>query len=250
MTSLAISALTGSPCLAQAKSKPGFSDEVSYTNDIAPVVKNFCTTCHAGNDPEGDFVLTSYADVRKHTEQGELLKRINDAQDPMPQKGLMPPHLRRLFQAWAEAGYLCEESDKSLIELAKLSRDPRTIEQIMHLSKLSLSIKRNAKTRGKRLLIYLSQKPFTDERGKFMTQGGYLRSDLLDTILLFPELSESSSEFTITYLHPGDYFLTVVADMNNDGFPAIGDIATPTTKVHVEPEIHLRLTVDRLTTQN
>lgn len=34
-------------------------DEVSYSNDIKPLVENFCTTCHAGDDPEGDMVLTS-----------------------------------------------------------------------------------------------------------------------------------------------------------------------------------------------
>ena len=54
-----------------------FQDEVSYSHDIQPIVKNFCTTCHAGDDPEGEFVLTSYADVRKYTEKGKLLKRIN-----------------------------------------------------------------------------------------------------------------------------------------------------------------------------
>ena len=61
-------------------------DEASYTNDIRPIVNNFCTTCHAGDDPEGEFVLTSYEDVLKHTKKGELLKRINDAEEPMPQK--------------------------------------------------------------------------------------------------------------------------------------------------------------------
>ena len=77
---------------AQQKKKTPSQDEVSYTNDIRPVVNNFCTTCHAGDDPEGEFVLTSYKDVRKHTGKGKLLKRINDADDPMPQ------YMRRTFQ--------------------------------------------------------------------------------------------------------------------------------------------------------
>ena len=55
-----------------------YQDEVSYSNDIQPIVKNFCVTCHAGDDPEGEFVLTSYKDVRKYTEKGKLLERIND----------------------------------------------------------------------------------------------------------------------------------------------------------------------------
>ncbi|MEM9017113.1 MAG: hypothetical protein AAGC68_08860, partial [Verrucomicrobiota bacterium] len=92
--------------LQAQESSNSFEDEVSYSNDIRPVVKNFCTTCHAGDDPEGDFVLTSYVEVREHTEGGELLRRINDPNDPMPEDGLMPKHLRRLFQTWADSGYL------------------------------------------------------------------------------------------------------------------------------------------------
>ena len=49
-------------------------DEISYSNDIRPVIQNFCTTCHAGDDPDGDFTLTSYKDVRYHVEKGELLE--------------------------------------------------------------------------------------------------------------------------------------------------------------------------------
>ena len=67
-------------------------DEVSFTNDIQPLVREFCSTCHAGDDPEGDLLLTTYAEVRKQAEKGELLERINDAKDPMPEDGLMPQH--------------------------------------------------------------------------------------------------------------------------------------------------------------
>ena len=57
-------------------------DEVSYSNDIKPLVDDLCPACHAGDDPEGGFVLTSYADVRRQTEKGKLLMRINYAKDP------------------------------------------------------------------------------------------------------------------------------------------------------------------------
>jgi len=86
---------------AQVK-RSEIKDEVSYSNDIRPIVNNFCTTCHAGDNPEGEFVLTTYQDVRKHVEKGKLLKRINDEKEPMPQNGLMPKYMRRLFQVWAE----------------------------------------------------------------------------------------------------------------------------------------------------
>ena len=89
-----------------AQSNESIRDEVSYTNDIRPIVNNFCTTCHAGDNPEGEFVLTSYEDVRKHVEKGKLLQRINDPDEPMPQNGLMPKYMRRLFQVWADTGYI------------------------------------------------------------------------------------------------------------------------------------------------
>ena len=81
-------------------------DEISYTNDIQPIVKEFCTTCHAGDEPEGDFVLTSYQAVRDEIENGDLLKRINDPKDPMPESGLMPQYMRRMFQIWANTGFI------------------------------------------------------------------------------------------------------------------------------------------------
>ena len=79
--------LSSCTCSGQTETKSTIRDEVSYTNDIRPIVNNFCTTCHAGDAPEGEFVLTSYKDVRKHVEKGELLPRINDAKRPMPQNG-------------------------------------------------------------------------------------------------------------------------------------------------------------------
>ena len=86
--SAALASLVATSMALGQSSDGQFRDEVSYTNDIRPIVNNFCTTCHAGNNPEGDFVLTSYQDVRKHVEEGDLLKRINDSEDPMPQNGV------------------------------------------------------------------------------------------------------------------------------------------------------------------
>lgn len=443
-------------------------DEVSYTNEIRPIVNNFCTTCHAGDNPEGEFVLTSYADVRRHTEQGDLLKRINDAENPMPQNGLLPNYMRRLFQLWADGGfvqhgkatarqarseymkftppqirpvnvqekgfelleymqghwvgsmqlmgqdydwmafdyraispshvhgifeggtignlftsffvtqfkgtrtifarnggllngiyrtsyfvldqvdygedwacyrlvdayggpgimwmdltfhgdslefnsytsrfgltepklhmafkgqrkhgelaaaaaravgfpknvvevdfsrglpapnwpegvprtsasYISQEKGKSLEELGRSSRDPYRIQQIPHLSKLTVSVARNSATRGKKLQVYLSRQPLTDRPGKFLTQGGYVRADLLDGLLSFPELSSKEESFTFTYLHPGKYFLTVVADMDGDGYPSPGDITHPVTPVTVRPESSQRVEIKDLAVLN
>ena len=458
---LAIS-MVGS-ALGQSRSK-SFKDEISYTNDIQPIVKNFCTTCHAGKNPEGDLVLTSYADVRKHLEKGNLLKRINDTEDPMPPSGRIPKYMRRMFKLWAENGYvekgkrrkdakdgfgidyekfkapkivlvdvtkkgfdffenmqghwvgsmnlmgqqfdwmafdfraiapshvhgifeggtignlftsffitnfngkrtimarnggilngiyrtsyfvldqvaerknksgkkekyfrlvdayggkdimwmeitfvddtivfnaytsrfgltsparahmkftgkrmhpelaknaakavgypknvidkdfakglpkpnwgsknmvitsasyMWEEKGKSLVELGKIAKDPYRIDQMPYLSKLKVSIERNELIKNKKLHLYLSNRPLTNKAGKFITQSGYIRSDLLDGLLLFPEIDGKSSEFTFTYLHPGEYYLTVIADMDADGFPTPGDVTHALQKVVVKPK--------------
>lgn len=445
-------------------------DEISYTNDIKPLVENFCTTCHAGDDPEGDFVLTSYAEVRKQTEKGELLKRINDAEDPMPEDGLMPKYMRRMFQLWADGGYvnvgkkkpgsgqgikyakfdppnikpvdinrqgfdllnnmqghwvgslylmgenydwwafdyravapshvhgifeggtignlftsffvtefkgtrtivarnggllngiyrtsyfvldqvqtgrgwsyyrlvdayggkdimwmeltfsgngiefnsytsrfgltgppkkhmgfkgqrmhpelaakaardvgfprnvihfkmpaefpkidwgegvpqtsatyMSQEASKSLVELGRLAKDPYRIEHMPHVASLTVNVQRTGLTRGKNLTLYLSREALTDRRGKFITRYGYVKEELLNGLLLFPDLGAKRDEFTFTYLHPGKYFLTVFADMDGDGYPSPGDITHPVRPVTVAPKSSSRVDIRNLTVKN
>ena len=453
--------------LAQSQ-QDKLQDEVSYSNDIRPIVNNFCTTCHAGENPEGEFVLTDYESVRRHTEKGDLLKRINDAVDPMPQNGLMPKYMRRLFQTWANDGYpnqgktkpirdrkqmqeftpaeiapvdinkqgfemleylqghwvgsmnlmgqefdwmafdfrpiapshihgifeggtignlftsffvadfkgkrtimarnggilngiyrtsyfvldkvnygrdvgyyrlvdayggkdimymeltfrgdaiefsaftsrfglteprphmtfkgirkhpelatraakavgfpsnvvdhdfsnglpeptwaddypltsasyISDETGKNLIELGKLAKDPRRIDQMPHLSQMTVQVQRNQATNDKKLHLYLSRDALVSPSGDFITRYGYIREELLDTLLLFPEIAKNQSEFTFTYLHPGDYFLTVVADMDDDGFPSPGDITHSRRKVNVKPTTKQTITISDLNVKN
>ncbi len=77
---------------------------------------------------------------------------------------------------------------------------------------------RNKAIEGKKLHVSLSRDALVDARGKFITQGGYIREDLLNTLLSFPELGAKETDFTFMYMHPGTYYLTVIADMDGDGF--------------------------------
>ena len=458
---------------APALSFAQIEDQISFTHDIQPVVREFCATCHSGDDPEGDLVLETYQDVRKQVEHGKLLKRINDPKKPMPESGLMPQYLRRMFKVWAESGYVKmgpgkpkkfsrkwdfekfkppaisavdirkqgfdllermpghwigsmnlmgrefewfafdyrpiapshvhgmfeggtignlftsffvanykgkpaimarnggilngiyrvsyfvldyvqygngyayyrlvdayggkdimwmeltfaintlefnaytsrfglnsppkrhmsfqaermhphlaksaakavgfpklvvekdfskgmpapnwgnegphtsasyiweqEKADQSLIELGKLAKDPYRIDQMPHVSQCKVTIARTPKVQGKKLLLYLSEKALTDKNGKFITQFGYIREDLLNTLLLFPELSGKQDEFNFTYLHPGKYYLTIIADMDGDGFPSPGDISCPSTFLNIRPKTHSQIQIRNLNTQN
>ncbi|MEM8885440.1 MAG: hypothetical protein AAGD14_15350, partial [Planctomycetota bacterium] len=117
-------------------------------------------------------------------------------------------------------------------------------------SQLAVSVKRTPATRGKKLFLFLSQKALTEKDGRFLAEHGYVRADLLDTLLSFPELAGSQDAFTFTYLHPGIYYLTVVADLDGDGLPGPGDISHPRTKVVVKPKSKQAVHVDELNVLN
>ena len=119
-----------------------------------------------------------------------------------------------------------------------------------HLAKLTVSIDRNETIRDKPLLIYLSSQPLTQKNGKFITQYGYLKEDVGNSILMFPEITGDTSDFTFTYLHPGNYFLTVIADMNGDSMPTPGDIASPSTRITVQPKSNSTVKVSGIEVQN
>jgi hypothetical protein len=44
--------------------------------------------------------------VRASTENGNLLARINNVSNPMPQSGLMAPDLIATIEQWAEDGFI------------------------------------------------------------------------------------------------------------------------------------------------
>ncbi|MCM8531527.1 MAG: hypothetical protein NE330_10235 [Lentisphaeraceae bacterium] len=429
-------------------------DEISYTNDIRPVIENFCTTCHAGDEPEGDLTLTTYHEVRNHVEKGDILERINNPNEPMPERGLMPLYIRRLFKLWADKGYvnkgtmkkksamkkyadfkapkinpidiskqgfeflekmqghwvgtmdlmgnhfewftldyraiapshvhgifeggtmgnlftsffvtdfkgkrtlmarnggilngiyrtsyfvldtvkktskgdyyrfvdayggvqimsievyfkktfmefnsytsrfglfspklhmsfkakrhddemmnasakavgfpknivsldmskglpepnwgddetpitsasyMWQEAGMSLRQLAKAAKDPYSIDDLPYLSELKVSIDRKLKLKGKKLFIYLSKKSLTDKKGRFVMAHGFVREKLLNGLMHFPEISSKQTSFNFTYLHPGEYYITIVAD-NGDFVPGVGDWSLVSKKVIVKPK--------------
>ena len=39
---------------------------ITYTSAIAPIMENYCTSCHGGSSPEASISLTSFADVKSY----------------------------------------------------------------------------------------------------------------------------------------------------------------------------------------
>lgn len=128
------------------------------------------------------------------------------------------------------ATFLAAQTNNDVYELAPQSGDPYIITQHPRLGTLTVNITRNNEITTTNLLVYLSKDPLTDTNG-------YLTTDATayDALLHFPTLENNEDNFLFTYLHPGEYYLTVIADKNNDSSPSEGDIVSVSKKVTIEP---------------
>jgi len=85
---------------------PPINRTVTYQSDVATIMFNNCLTCHSGNAPSDGLDLSTYANVRFAAEQRNLIQRMNDATNPMPQNGLLSPEIRQIMDQWIEDGLL------------------------------------------------------------------------------------------------------------------------------------------------
>ena len=84
---------------------PPIEEVVAYNPEIKAVIDNFCINCHNADFSSGGLNLSDYNLVRNATENANLIQRINDVQNPMPQSGLMPAEERALFDKWVDDGF-------------------------------------------------------------------------------------------------------------------------------------------------
>lgn len=82
------------------------SDEITYDSNVEPIISRECKGCHSGSSPSGNLKLETYSQVRSSTENGNLLNRINNVSNPMPQSGLMPLADRNIILDWSNNNYL------------------------------------------------------------------------------------------------------------------------------------------------
>lgn len=87
-------------------------ETVFYNPDIKSVVDNFCISCHNDVTANAGLNLSNYSLVKDAAENGNLILRINDVQNPMPQGGLMPSSERALFDKWVADGFPENQNDE------------------------------------------------------------------------------------------------------------------------------------------
>lgn len=131
------------------------------------------------------------------------------------------------------------ESNDNVYKMAKAALDPVTIKDYPYLSTLKVKFKRPSKANNKQIALYVSTKPFVDENGKIVKD-----RDNFNTTILYPFLTNNEDEFLFTYVHPGKYYVTVVADMNHDFIISKGDLINKSVLVEVSPKEDTEIMID------
>ena len=141
--------------------------------------------------------------------------------------------------------FLAVQETNNIFELAPQSGDPYIITDHPSLGYIQIDIDRGDIPEDETLLLYLSRDPLTDENGYFTSD-----FDAYDTILHFPILSEGEDNFLMTYMHPGTYYVTVVADVNNDFSISEGDITHTQRMITLNPLEQQQITINNINVQN
>ena len=148
------------------------------------------------------------------------------------------------FGPVTSASYMWRDAALGYDTLARLAADPIPFERLGRLGRLDLRVARSPEIAGAKLLVYLSREPLTGPSGALRTRRGVVREDLLDGLLLFPEIVPSRDAMTFTHVHPGDCHLTVVADLDGDGLPGAADASGRSRAVTIRPGETVEIVVD------
>jgi hypothetical protein len=99
---------------AVVETPAGDSAEVSFANDVLPILESRCLTCHGGDRIEGELVVSSYADLMAGGKDGAVVipgdaagSMLYDlaASGKMPKRGAkLTPVQLAVIEAWINAG--------------------------------------------------------------------------------------------------------------------------------------------------
>ena len=83
------------------------TDNVTYSNTVAPILQAWCYSCHSGSFPSGNIKLDAYSAVRPLVDNGKLLGTIRHETGylPMPDGGgKMPTCEISKIEQWVSDG--------------------------------------------------------------------------------------------------------------------------------------------------
>ena len=143
------------------------------------------------------------------------------------------------------ATFLAQSTINDVYSLSGESGDPFIITEHPRLGSLQIEITRNSKIKDSNLFVYLSKDPLTDVNGVLTAN-----PEAYNTLLHFPTLTEKESTFLFTYIHPGNYYITIIADQNNDLNISAGDITSASKQITLGNKEHKTVSISSINYQN
>lgn len=143
------------------------------------------------------------------------------------------------------ATFLYQSNQNDVYEMAPLSGDPYTIIEHPRLGTLTVNLSRNNSITNDNLLVWLSKEAITDTSGFFTSN-----TSAYNTVLHFPTLEAKENSMLFTYLHPGEYYVTIIADKDKDGGPSTGDITSISQGISVGVTEDKVISVSNINVQN
>lgn len=134
------------------------------------------------------------------------------------------------------------DSNTEVYDMAKSAMDPVTIRDYPYLSSLKINLTRNKKIKNKQIIVYISTKSLTDENGNLSKN---IKD--YDNNILFSFLTNNEDDFNFNYVHPGNYYVTTIADMDKNYIISDGDITNKSVAVTVVPEGSTEVNIDDIT---
>lgn len=106
-----LSMLLGIGCKKEKPSSPSPSANcpeadtatITYTNYVAEVMRQHCTSCHGGNSPSKGIALETYQQVRASAETGKWYQAM--ANGSMPPSGKLDDCTLAKLKKWIDSGY-------------------------------------------------------------------------------------------------------------------------------------------------
>lgn len=83
------------------------TSNMSFANDIAPIISSNCNGCHSGSSPSGGVNLSNYSGVAAVAASGKLYNSVaqNGMAQAMPQTSKLSNCNINKIKAWVDAGY-------------------------------------------------------------------------------------------------------------------------------------------------
>ena len=78
---------------------------VSYLNDIKPIISNHCVSCHSSKNPNGGYDLTNYDGLTKNVSKVLASMKQDGTAQSMPQGYKVADSLIQKLNCWINQGF-------------------------------------------------------------------------------------------------------------------------------------------------